>query len=100
MASRLFLFCVMIIVGAMMMSTSTLPVAAHRPLKLPNHFSEEMIPTVLIPNHELPKPTTMSEFRKPKRGLLQVSIYPTLGAVAVPVNVLPAVTGLLPVKPP
>ncbi|KNA07207.1 hypothetical protein SOVF_173990 [Spinacia oleracea] len=100
MASRLFLFCVMIIVGAMMMSTSTLPVAAHRPLKLPNHLSEEMIPTVLIPNHELPKPT-MSEFRKPKRGLLQVNIYPTLGAVPVSVGgVLPAVTGLLPVTPP
>ncbi|KNA07111.1 hypothetical protein SOVF_174860, partial [Spinacia oleracea] len=80
MASRFFLFCLMLIVASMM-STSTIPVEAHRLLKRPNPtntnhlFGKEMFPTILLP--KLIEP----ELRKPKRGLLQIDIHPTFGAV-------------------
>lgn len=96
-----------------MMSTVTLPVAAHRLLQLskptlpklldPNHLPEEMLPTVLprltTPTvSELPKPT-LPELRKPKRSLLQVDIHPTVGAVPIVVGLLPPLGGL-PITPP
>lgn len=95
-----------------MMSTVTLPVAAHRLLQLskptlpklldPNHLPEEMLPTVLLPRlttvPELPKPT-LPELRKPKRSLLQVDIHPTVGAVPIVVGLLPPLGGL-PITPP
>ncbi|KNA05660.1 hypothetical protein SOVF_188290 [Spinacia oleracea] len=89
MASRLSLICVMLIV-TLMMTTVTLPVAAHRLLPNPtNHFSDETTTN------------TMPELRNPKRALLQIDVHPTVGAVPVAVGgVLPGVTGLLPILPP
>ncbi|KMT01249.1 hypothetical protein BVRB_9g212670 [Beta vulgaris subsp. vulgaris] len=113
MSSHFSLFCLMLLAIGMM-STVTLPVAAHRLLKLsnptlpklldPNHLPQEILPTILLPRlttptvSELPKPT-LPKLRKPKRSLLQIDIHPTVGAVPITVGSLPLLGGL-PITPP